>query len=354
MLPVCGTALPWPAAARRFAGTKRSRRGAGAPTEARGWGLASREDVADIDRAHATAQDLALRRLSQPIPRPDVDDSRPDFLVGALQYRFGDRGQWRVVFGRELEVPAAAVALSVSWHGRLPNDFMRGVQKAVGVTIDARQVDQAGSPFSEMARQSPDAAAEREGRLQEIIAAVNDRRVLDLVELGIVKAADGSILPRAKEGGQTVTTVADVCKAACGDRLVSCLCSGRDLEWVESSLKPRLMAAKIDLHVVRIDDDNTDAETEETRALRDAMRLLVDDHAQRGRVLPDRDLAGIIVKEGAHVSLSQLIHTPALCVRGVVTATGQSHISLVARDRKMLARLAHDPSSVSLAPFRHR
>ena len=92
-------------------------RSEGPSSQQRGWSVvragdeASAASINDMNASHDAAHARALHRLSQPIPRPAVDDTAPDLVLGVIDYKYSMRPAWRVAVAQALGVPPAAVKL---------------------------------------------------------------------------------------------------------------------------------------------------------------------------------------------------------------------------------------------------
>ena len=312
----------------------------------KGWGIVRESDasgtaaVSALYDAYEQARLQALDRLSSPIPKPQTDDLLPDVVVGIVDYKYRLRPQWRQAIAKAFNVPnPAAVRLSIAWHGRLPNNFMSGIQKAVGVTFLSQQA--ADGPEFPL----PPAwvtSAGKKAEIDSVVAAINAQQHLELLELSIVKAADGSIVPRAT-GGQTIVSVADVVKASCAESLAVCLCKHSQLEWVLSNCVHPAISARVNVRVVVLDDPSTP----ELVQIREQMQILVDDHAAAMRPLVVGEDKSIRVLPGMVVPLESVIRTPALVVRGEVLATGGT-ITKLMHNLKRFGNFVHHPESTTI------
>ncbi|RNC42282.1 hypothetical protein TcCL_NonESM08088 [Trypanosoma cruzi] len=68
-------------------------------------------------------------------PMPRDGNVSPDFLVGFAHYEYRLRDQYRAVLARALDLPVAAVRLSVAWSGRFDVARFNRVQKVCGVCV---------------------------------------------------------------------------------------------------------------------------------------------------------------------------------------------------------------------------
>jgi hypothetical protein len=314
-----------------------------------GWGMLDPQDkeahqqASSIRDGYDRAQENAVYRLSQPIPKPVADDLAPDFLVGVVDYKYTNRSQWRVVLARVIGIEdPLAIRLSIAWHGRLPHGFMSGLQKAIGVTIDATKLP-ANSPFATMTD------SQRKSAIASVIERINNRDVIDLVELSIVKALDGAAVSRT-ERGQPIMTPADVVRLACGERKAVCFCEQADLEWALEHVVQRAVSARVDVRVVVVDE----TDSKEAGELTASLQSLVDEHARQNRPLPDKDGHGILVHEGDIVPLSRLYKLPLLCVNGVVSASGKGLVDAVVRQRQKFGKLVYAPDDITFSSLRNR
>ncbi|RNF26131.1 uncharacterized protein Tco025E_01614 [Trypanosoma conorhini] len=150
-----------------------------AGTAAEGW---SYEQV-DAETGRTPLDKLYEERLQRirvvfesPLPPlPRDGNVSPDFLVGFAHYEYRLRDQYRAVLARALDVPVAAVQLSVAWSGRFDVTRFNRVQKVCGVCV---------------APEHAPPTAELQERVRRVVRAVNERQSEPLLAAHLVQASE--------------------------------------------------------------------------------------------------------------------------------------------------------------------
>ncbi|RHW73342.1 hypothetical protein DPX39_040049400 [Trypanosoma brucei equiperdum] len=151
--------------------------------------------------------DQRLQRIKavfdSPLPPLPCDGSvNPDLLVGFSHYDYRLRDQYRGVVAQGLQVPVAAVRLSVAWSGRFDVSRFNRVQKVCGVCVDIKSLTTSGTAASGQYRVGDELCGKVEergenevrGELQHRIArfvrSVNERQSETLLRFQITQASE--------------------------------------------------------------------------------------------------------------------------------------------------------------------
>ncbi|PWU93216.1 hypothetical protein C4B63_32g19 [Trypanosoma cruzi] len=107
-------------------------------------------------------------------PMPRDGNVSPDFLVGFAHYEYRLRDQYRAVLARALDLPVAAVRLSVAWSGRFDFTRFNRVQKVCGVCVAS-----GNTPHM----------AELQERIRRVVHAINERQSESFLASHLVQAS---------------------------------------------------------------------------------------------------------------------------------------------------------------------
>ncbi|PWV13544.1 hypothetical protein C3747_42g20 [Trypanosoma cruzi] len=107
-------------------------------------------------------------------PMPRDGNVSPDFLVGFAHYEYRLRDQYRAVLARALDLPVAAVRLSVAWSGRFDVARFNRVQKVCGVCVAS-----GNTPHM----------AELKERIRRVVRAINERQSESFLASHLVQAS---------------------------------------------------------------------------------------------------------------------------------------------------------------------
>ncbi|PWV19040.1 hypothetical protein C3747_11g515 [Trypanosoma cruzi] len=107
-------------------------------------------------------------------PMPRDGNVSPDFLVGFAHYEYRLRDQYRAVLARALDLPVAAVRLSVAWSGRFDVTRFNRVQKVCGVCVAS-----GNTPHM----------AELQERIRRVVRAINERQSESFLASHLVQAS---------------------------------------------------------------------------------------------------------------------------------------------------------------------
>ncbi|KAF8297063.1 hypothetical protein TcYC6_0082750 [Trypanosoma cruzi] len=107
-------------------------------------------------------------------PMPRDGNVSPDFLVGFAHYEYRLRDQYRAVLARALDLPVAAVRLSVAWSGRFDVTRFNRVQKVCGVCVAS-----GNTPHM----------TELQERIRRVVRAINERQSESFLASHLVQAS---------------------------------------------------------------------------------------------------------------------------------------------------------------------
>lgn len=164
-----------------------------------------------LDTLYRSHLDRIRRILEQPLPPiPRDGHVHPDFFVGFGHYHHRLRDEYRALIARALQVPVAAVRLSVAWSGRFDVTRFARVQKVCGVSLDrtllqcadgataahhsnrqaVRSVAECAVVGERKAEEEATLPADVTERISAFVATVNTRRSEALLHAQLLQASE--------------------------------------------------------------------------------------------------------------------------------------------------------------------